>query len=78
MHRKAKTALIFKACFKTCLFWRFICKVHENLVSLQCQMKEVETPHFKDKNSLQSKASKLERLALSLEIARINGSKFFL
>ena len=50
MHRKAKTALIFKACFETCLFWRFICKVHENLVSLQCQMREVETPHFKDKN----------------------------
>ena len=50
MHRKPKTALIFKACFETCLFGRFICKVHENLVSLQCQMREVETPHFKDKN----------------------------
>ena len=49
-NRKAKTALIFKACFETCLFWRFICKVHENLVSLQCQMGEVEAPHFKDKN----------------------------
>ena len=50
MHRKAKTALIFKACFETCLFGRFICKVREILVSLQCQMREVETPHFKDKN----------------------------
>ena len=51
---------------------------NENVVPLQCQMKEVETTPFKDKNSLQSKASKLERLALNLEIARINGSKIFL
>ena len=41
-------------------------------------MKEVETSPIKDKNSLLSKASKLERLALHLEIARINGSKISL
>ena len=41
-------------------------------------MKEVAEAAIKDKNSLQSKASKLERRALNLEIARINGSKIFL
>ena len=40
----------FQACFETCLFWRFICKVREFFVPLQCQMREVETPPIKDKN----------------------------
>ena len=43
-------APIFQTCFETCLFWRFICKTLENFVPLQCQMREVVTPHFKDKN----------------------------
>ena len=60
----------------------FSCEVfvnrNENVVPLQCQMKEVAEAAIKDKNSLLSKASKLERRGLNLEIARINGSKIFL
>ena len=51
---------------------------NENVLPLQCQMKEVAEAAIKDKNSLLSKASKLERRGLNLEIARINGSKIFL
>ena len=43
-------APIFQTCFETCLFWRFFCKVHEKLVSLHCQMKEVVEAAIKDKN----------------------------
>ena len=43
-------APIFQMCFETCLFWRFICKLREILVPLQCQMRKVETPPIKDKN----------------------------
>ena len=38
------------ACFFACLFWRIIWNAFENVVPLQCQMREVETPPIKDKN----------------------------
>ena len=51
---------------------------NQNTLSLSRQIGGVQIPPVKDKNSLQSKASKLERLALNLKIARINGSNCFL
>ena len=65
-------------CEKTIFSCEVFVNRNENVVPLQCQMKEVAEAAIKDKNSLLSKASKLERLALNLEIARINGSKIFL
>ena len=62
-------------CEKTIISCEVFVNRNENVVLLQCQMKEVAEAAIKDKNSLRSKASTARAAHI---IARINGSKIFL
>ena len=65
-------------CEKTIFSCEVFVNRNENVVPLQCQMKEVAEAAIKDKILCGAKRAQLERLTLNLEIARINGSKIFL